>query len=60
MSFPLQLAKNTKQNIPLTMCKNHFLGSLYDIKNNALYLDHVYPSACDPVAATTPPVRNLV
>jgi hypothetical protein len=62
MSFPFQLTqkKNTKQNIPLKICKNSFLGSLSDIKSNALYLEHVYPHACDPVAATTPPVRNLV
>jgi hypothetical protein len=27
-----KIKKTTKQNIPLTMYKNKFLGSLYDIK----------------------------
>jgi hypothetical protein len=46
--------KNTKQNIPLTICTNHFLGSLYDIKNNALYRQHIHPSASDLTATTLP------
>ena len=35
--FHSNLQKTTKENVPLTMCTNNFLGGLYDIKNNALY-----------------------
>jgi hypothetical protein len=48
MYFPLTLTKIvTKQDVTLILSTNHFLGILYDVKNNVLCGEHVRPFACD-------------